>query len=169
VRKEYLALVEGVVRPERFEVRGWLGPDARRPGKVAVVGERARGARAAHTIVEVEERFRAHTLVRVWPQTGRSHQIRVHLAQRGHPIVADADYGRRRALLLSEIKLGFKRRRGVLETPLLTRMFLHARAIEVALGEGDAVRAQAPLPDDLQIVLDKLRRFAPGREASGCA
>lgn len=166
VRKEYVALVDGIVRKPRFEVRAWLGPDPRRPGKIAVVNESGRGARSAHTIVEVEERFRAHTLVRVLPQTGRSHQIRVHLRHRGHPIVADADYAPRRELLLSEIKPGYKHRRGVVEKPLLARMFLHARSIEVALGDS-AVRAQAPLPDDLRIVIDKLRRFAGAREAGG--
>lgn len=163
VGKQYLALVEGIMRSERLEIDKPLGPDPRRPGKVTVVKPNSRGARAAQTVVEVEERFRMHTLLRVRPLTGRSHQIRVHLSHRGYPIVADHDYGGRRALLLSEIKPGYKRRTGTVERPLLERMFLHAERIEWTPAAGAPVAAVAPLPDDLVLVLDKLRRFAAPR------
>lgn len=162
VRKQYLALVDGVVR-SRLEIDKPLGPDPRRPGKIAVVKPNARGAREAHTVVEVEERFRAHTLLRVRPLTGRSHQIRVHLSHRGHPIVADRDYSGRRELLLSTIKPGYKRRTGTVEPPLLERMFLHAERIEWSPEDGAPVAASASLPADLARVLDKLRRFAAPR------
>ena len=168
VHKEYAALVEGVVRSSRIEIAKHLGPDPARPGKITVVREGARGARAAHTVAEVAERFRDHTLLRVKPTTGRSHQIRVHLRHRGYPIVADRDYGRRRALLLSEIKSDYKQRRGSVERPLLDRMFLHAAAVELTLADGSRIEARAPLPRDLQLVLDKLRRFSARGGARGC-
>lgn len=168
VEKRYAVLVEGVVHRDRFECRGALGPDRRRPGRVRVVAETDKRARPAHTVVEVRERFRAHTLLDAWPRTGRSHQIRAHLRDAGHPIVADRDYGSR-PLELSRIKRGYKARRGVPEKPLLARMFLHAAAVRFRLpdSEEDWVRVEAPLPRDLEIVLAKLRRFAPaprGRE-----
>jgi RluA family pseudouridine synthase len=201
VHKEYLALVEGVVRRPHLEIDRPLGPDRRRPGLVRVVPAGAKGARQARTVATVVERFRQHTLLRVEPKTGRSHQIRVHLSSLGWPVVGDADYGSGLPLLLSRLKPGFKLRRGRREPPLLRRMFLHAAAIELpplsalsalsalpaqpsaasapsapasadgasagaagaaagSPGGGERLRVEAPLPRDLQMVLDKLRKFA---------
>lgn len=164
VRKEYRALVEGEVFKERFEVRKFLGPDKRRPGLVAVVKEGSKGAREAHTEVEVDERFRGFTWLAVRPRTGRGHQIRVHLKSAGHPIVGDVDYGSKGPLLLSRIKRGYKVRPGLTETPLTGRICLHAARIEVPAPDGaEPLVAESPLPDDLDKALDKLRRFAPAR------
>jgi 23S rRNA pseudouridine955/2504/2580 synthase len=160
VHKEYLALVEGVPAGERFEVNKPLGPDRRRPGRMAVVDARARGARPAHTVVTCEERFQSHALVRVVPRTGRTHQIRVHLRAKGHPIVGDPDYGSGAPLLLSQLKPHFKQRRGIDEKPLLARMFLHAEILELPTLAGGTVRVRAPLPAELEMVLTKLRRYA---------
>ena len=161
VEKEYLALVEGEPTADSFANEGCLGPDRRRPGKVKVVGEGTRGARAAWTGFEVAERFTHFALVRARPRTGRSHQIRVHLADLGHPIVGDADYGGRATLLLSDLKRGYKTRRGVAEAPVLTRIFLHASTLCLPrLGGGPPARAHSPLPPELTTALQKLRRFA---------
>lgn len=161
VHKEYLALVAGVVRRAPLEVRKALGPDRRRPGRIRVVEASAKGAREAHTDVELVEQFRRHALVRARPRTGRSHQIRVHLAALGHGILGDRDYGPKAPLLLSDLKPSFKLRRGVQERPLLHRMFLHAAAIEVVSpASGQRVRAEAPLPSELELPLTKLRKFA---------
>lgn len=169
IEKEYLALVEGVVRRDAFTVRRPLGPDRRRPGKVTVVREGQKGAREAHTDVEVVERFVAHTLLRVRPRTGRGHQIRAHLRSVGHPIVADVDYGSRGPLRLSDVKRGYKARTGVVERPLVERMFLHAARVVVPRPDGgEPLVAEAPLPKDLRIALEKLRRFAaPSQRREG--
>ena len=165
IEKEYLALVQGVVARDSFTVDRQLGPDPRRPGKVKVVAATARGAREALSEVEVVERFPAHTLVRVRPRTGRSHQIRVHLAFVHHPIVADEDYGGGEGLKLSELKSSYKIRPGVAEKPLLGRMFLHAAKLRIpSPNRGEVVTVECPLPEDLEIVLEKLRRFARGRD-----
>ncbi len=163
VHKEYLALVDGVVAHD-FESRAALGPDRRRPGLVAVAAAGAKGARAAHTDVAVEERYSRQSLVRVVPRTGRSHQIRVHLSAAGHPIVGDPDYGGSGTLLLSEVKRGYKLRPGTRERPLLARIFLHAAVLELPSPTGGQARARSPLPRDLEAVLQKLRRFGRGRE-----
>ena len=160
VRKSYLLLVAGRVGFPRRQVRAPLGPDPRRPGRIRVVSGGSKGAREAHTDLERVELFRGYSLLRAWPRTGRSHQIRVHARHLGHPIVADADYGVSGALLLSEIKRNYKLRRGVTEKPLLTRMFLHAAELWLPQPDGGSAHAEAPLPEDLARVLQKLRSFA---------
>ncbi|MBI5851328.1 MAG: RluA family pseudouridine synthase [Planctomycetes bacterium] len=161
VRKEYHALVEGVMNDDRVTVTRWLGPDPRRPGKVIVVKPDAKGAREAITGLEVVERFKAHTLVRCLPLTGRGHQIRVHLRAVGHPIAGDVDYGASGPVLLSSLKRGFKARKGLTEKPLLAHFFLHAASVEMPAPDGGApLRAEAPLPKALATVLAKLRHFS---------
>ncbi|HEY4718431.1 MAG TPA: pseudouridine synthase, partial [Anaerolineales bacterium] len=88
----------------------------------------------------VLERFPAHALVEVNPLTGRTHQIRVHLAFLGCPIVGDRVYGKRRPSLTLE------------------RHFLHAARLSLRLpGQSETRTFEAPLPEDLQLVLDSLR------------
>lgn len=160
VQKEYLALVHGNVARDAFTITKALGPDLRRPGLVKAVASDSRGAREAISDVEIVERFGSYTLVLVRPRTGRSHQIRVHLAFAHHPIVADDDYGGGSGLKLSELKSDYKSRRGVAEKPLLARMFLHAKQLTLPTPvTGAPVTATAELPHELQLVLDKVRRF----------
>jgi 23S rRNA pseudouridine1911/1915/1917 synthase len=91
VAKRYVAVVRGVVRRDAFVVDAPIG---RHPVERKKMSTRARRARVAVTRVRVLERFAAATLVEAAPETGRTHQIRVHLAARGHPILGDAVYGR---------------------------------------------------------------------------
>ncbi len=162
VEKEYLSLVEGTVARDAFEIRNSLGPDPRRPGKVVVVARGARKSREAFTAVEVVERFTPYTLVRLRPTTGRGHQLRVHLRHVGHPIAADRDYGGE-PVYLSNFKRPYKLRAGMVEPPLLAHMFLFASSIVFPTASGAPIRVEAELPDDLQLVLVKLRRFARRR------
>jgi 23S rRNA pseudouridine1911/1915/1917 synthase len=90
VVKRYLAVVHGVVRPETMTIDAAIGRHEVDRKKMST---RARVARAAVTHVRVLERFARATLVEAAPRTGRTHQIRVHLAARGHPIVGDHVYG----------------------------------------------------------------------------
>jgi len=105
-----------------------LGPDERRSGIVCV----RRDGKEARTRIAVERRFRGYTLLRCEPLTGRTHQIRVHLAAGGFPLAVDPNYGRRRALALSEIKPDYRFKPGRVETPLIERLTLHALSIEFA-------------------------------------
>jgi len=162
VHKTYVALVTGAPTwPER-DVDAWLGPDRRRPGRVVASDEPRTGFREAHTRVVVRERFDRHALVELHPTTGRGHQLRVHLASIGHAIVGDADYGGE-ALLLSRLKPDYKKRTGVEERPLLTRMFLHAERIAFDEVDGRQVAVEAPLPDDLTIALRHVAKHASRR------
>ena len=158
VQKTYVALVQGVPARAEFEIDLWLGPDPRRPGKVVASATEQRGFRDAHTRVAVRRAYSSHALLELRPSTGRGHQLRVHLAASGHPIVGDSDYGGQ-PLLLSEIKTDYKLRPGVVERPLLARMFLHAERLQFHDVDGAAVMAEAPLPPELDTALRKLDRF----------
>jgi len=165
VRKSYLALVEGELDlasgAERL-IDLPIAPDARRSGRMRVGGE---GEKPASTRVAVEQRFRGYTLVRCHPLTGRTHQIRVHLAEIGFPLAVDPLYGRRKELALSEIKARYKPKPGQPERPLIARHTLHAAAVELE-HRGSTLRIEAPLPDDLARVLKQLHKHRPPRTAS---
>jgi tRNA pseudouridine32 synthase/23S rRNA pseudouridine746 synthase len=148
VTKRYLALVRGVVAgPVR--VNAPVAPGAR--GRMrAGPGP---GARPASTFVRPVVAFPeagpfpALTLVEAFPESGRTHQVRVHLAHAGHPLAVDPDYG------------GAEPIRGVGGEPLLTRTPLHAASLELLHPIGGApLRIEAPLPADLVATLESLRR-----------
>ncbi|HET7467464.1 MAG TPA: RluA family pseudouridine synthase [Candidatus Dormibacteraeota bacterium] len=91
--RTYLAIARGVIKEKAGELEGPIGRHPRERKRMAVV----KGGRFARTRYEVVERKRAYTLVRCDLDTGRTHQIRVHLAAFGHPVAGDPDYGGRRA------------------------------------------------------------------------
>jgi 23S rRNA pseudouridine1911/1915/1917 synthase len=136
VEKTYLALVSGSVEDEEAIIDAPIGRDPKNRQRMAVV----RSGRPAVTRFHVVERFPDTTLLEVSIETGRTHQIRVHLAFIGHPIVGDHVYGRTR-----------------LTEPQLDRQFLHASALAFQLPDGAALRLEALLPGDLQAVLEELR------------
>ncbi len=137
VRKTYLALVHGVVKPPQGKIDAPIGRDPKHRQKMTVV---TRGkTRNAVTVYRTLATLGDYSLVQAEPQTGRTHQIRVHLAFLGFPVVGDAVYGRKKDLLG------------------LTRQFLHAWKIEFALPrDGRVVRFVAPLAEELREVVEKL-------------
>ncbi len=164
VHKEYLALVEGehpLADGASQLIDLPLGPDGKRSGSMSVRED----GKPSRTRVWVERRFRGFTLLRCEPVTGRTHQVRVHLAATGFPLAVDPAYGRRRALLLSEIKNGYRPKPGRAEKPLIDRLTLHAWRIRFPLpgaGERD-VRVEAPLPADFERALKQLAKVRPPR------
>jgi 23S rRNA pseudouridine1911/1915/1917 synthase len=139
--RRYVGLVRGVVAQDRFDVDA---PLERRGASIRV----AIGGRAASTAFEVRERFERATLLEAAPRTGRTHQIRVHLASIGHPILGDARYGGggddARALGLR-------------------RPFLHAWRLTFDHPvSGDRIDLEEPLPEDLEVALERLRAPARG-------
>jgi len=108
--------------------------------------------RAAITHFRIEERFARHTLLRVTLETGRTHQIRVHLAHLGHPLVGDPLYGGRRQLVAGM---------GPAQCAALAafrRQALHAARLEFAHPvSGRAIAVESPIPADLVALLDALR------------
>ncbi|PTY03357.1 RluA family pseudouridine synthase [Verrucomicrobia bacterium LW23] len=131
VAKSYLALAWGVVRHSQGEMRGDIGRHPRHRQKMAVVTV---GGRYAHTSYKVEAQMPLAARVRCQLHTGRTHQIRVHLADLGHPIVGDDLYGRAR------------NHAGLPATP---RQMLHAAELEfIHPATAVAMRFEAPLPQD---------------------
>lgn len=160
VNKTYLAIVEGEFEPkdgvsETIDLP--IGPDERRSGRMRV--DHAEG-KPSQTRVSVVERYRGYTLVRAEPLTGRTHQIRVHMREIGFPLVVDPVYGRNKSIALSQIKQGYKPKRGGIEHPLIDRLTLHAQAIEFpAVGEPDRrIRVESPLPKDFARTVKQLSK-----------
>jgi 23S rRNA pseudouridine1911/1915/1917 synthase len=151
VEKEYLALALGVPARPAGEVDAPIGRDPVHRRKMSV---RAPRAREAHTSWRVEERFDGAALLRVRIRTGRTHQVRVHLASVGHPVAGDAAYGGTRTP---------PSRRAAAREALLSlgRPALHAARLAFTHpATGDRLCFEAPLPEDLRVVLDRLRASA---------
>jgi 23S rRNA pseudouridine1911/1915/1917 synthase len=166
VEKVYLALVEGeypLRDGEEDRIEFALAPDARRSGRMVVDALEGKSAR---TLVRVAQRFRGYTLVECRPQTGRTHQIRVHLAERGFPLVVDSLYGRRRSFALSEFKAGYRKKRGQSERPLIERHTLHAARLSLELFGARRI-FEAPVPADLERTLKQLARHRASRSGRG--
>ncbi|MBI4199275.1 MAG: RluA family pseudouridine synthase [Chloroflexi bacterium] len=133
VRKVYLALVRGYPDPPEGLIEAPVGRDPKNRKRMAVVP----GGRSATTEYRRLQRFRGFTLLEVVPRTGRTHQIRVHLASLGHPVAGDKVYGGR--------------------VPFLDRQFLHAYRLGFRLPRsGEYVEFTSPLPEELEEVLGAL-------------
>ena len=140
VYKLYTALVEGVPASNAGIIEAPIGRDPSRRKRMAVV----KGGRPAITRYDLIEDLETNALLAVEPRTGRTHQIRVHLAWLGHPIVGDRLYGYRKQ------RIGLK------------RLFLHASELHVdSPSTGERLEFRAPLPAGLEDILAKLRRNLP--------
>lgn len=137
VNKTYLTLVDGQPPTPRGRIEAPIGRDSTQRKQMAVVSP-SRG-RQSTTEYFTEKQFAEHTLLKVHILTGRTHQIRVHMKFLGCPVVGDTLYGHRHPTL---------------DVP---RQFLHAAHLEIRLpGEDDMRIFDAPLPEDLQQVLNSL-------------
>jgi len=135
VTKGYLALVEGVPAPAQGKVDAPVGRHPRRRTRMAVVV----GGKEARTSYKVRELFQGHSLLELYLETGRTHQIRVHMAHIGHPLVGDTTYGH--------------------SSPLVDRHFLHAFHLGFRHPvSGEQLEFQTGLPDDLNPAIDALRK-----------
>lgn len=164
-RKAYAALVIGAPPEDEFEIDVRLAPDERHPG----VMRWTRDGKKSLTRFRVLERFEGVTLLECLPETGRTHQIRVHLKCAGFPIFADPIYGHDVRLLLSQIKPGFRLKPGREENPLTPSLALHAWRLEVTHPvSGEAVKIEAPWPHWLLVAQKFLRLHAqPGAYRRG--
>ncbi|MBM4154255.1 MAG: RluA family pseudouridine synthase [Lentisphaerae bacterium] len=145
VTKEYVAIVFGRPEPETGTVRTLIGRSASNRQKMTTDTEHGRTAITRYAVVASNERI---SLVRLWIETGRTHQIRVHMTHIGHPIVGDAMYGARKK---ESASIG------------ASRQMLHAERIAfthpISLED---LEFSAPLPDDMRAILSGI----VGRQAS---
>jgi 23S rRNA pseudouridine1911/1915/1917 synthase len=133
VSKAYMVLVKGKLTPEKGVIEADIGRDPKNRQRMAVVAV----GRESRTDYRVIRYYGNYTLVEIKPETGRTHQIRVHLAAIGYPVIGDATYG--------------------IVTKYLTRQFLHAGKIGFNLpATGRYVEFESPLPPDLQKALEEI-------------
>lgn len=155
VKKTYWAIVQGVVKNDFFDVGGAIGPDPQSQISVrrAVRPEGEPGCQRAFTQFEVLRRTARNTLVLCRPQTGRTGQIRVHLASQGHPLVHDKLYGRTDEEFLEFVrqsKTGWSDKAGG-RPP---RHFLHAGRLELFHPlTGKSLEFETQWPDDMRTFL----------------
>jgi 23S rRNA pseudouridine1911/1915/1917 synthase len=133
VAKYYQVLVKGKLKPETGIIEANIGRDPRNRQRMAVVT----GGREARTEYRVIRYIGDYSLLEIKPETGRTHQIRVHLAAIGFPVVGDATYG--------------------VPSPHVARQFLHAGKIKFQLpSTGEYVEFESPLPPDLEQALNDI-------------
>jgi 23S rRNA pseudouridine1911/1915/1917 synthase len=133
IKKGYLALVLGRLSPRRGAIDAPIGRHPKDRKRMAIVS----GGREARTEYKVIKYLDDYTLVEAMPETGRTHQIRVHFAAIGHPIFGDPVYGKR--------------------SPLSGRQFLHAHRLGFKLpSSGKFVEFNSELPPDLEEALKQL-------------
>jgi 23S rRNA pseudouridine1911/1915/1917 synthase len=153
VSKEYYAITAGRLDRDRDEIDADIGRHPYQRDKMAI-REGHSTSKHATTFYEVIARHGRFTQVRLRPKTGRTHQLRVHLAHLGCPIVCDRLYAGHCEISESEL-LGQTRNQS--EPPLLSRQALHARALTFTNPQtGREMTFEAPLPEDLRRVLEVL-------------
>jgi len=140
IKKKYIALVHGKLKDKQGIITKAISR-SRRKGKIqttAPIGKK----REAITRYRALKEFEDYSLLEVIPETGRTHQIRVHLASIGHPIAGDKQYK-------------FKRQQ---EPKGLNRQFLHANYLKFNLPNGKTIKFESKLPEELNKVLENLNQ-----------
>ena len=150
VHKVYHAVVQGKHQFDGIKVE--LDLKAGRRGNVHIVPV---GGKESVTLFHTLDIFKAHSLIRCEPITGRTHQIRVHLAHLKAPICGDLSYGGQ-PFYLSKIKPHYNLKRFTEERPLISRMALHAQELKFQLLGGKNSEFQAPYPKDFRVLLRQL-------------
>jgi len=152
IKKEYLAIVHGTPDLTADKISAPLGMHPKIREKYAI---RPDTGKEAVTFYEVLEQFRGYSLIKCTPKTGRTHQIRIHLAYIKHPIVGDDMYGGK---LVYPWQL--KDAEPAVEEPVIVRCALHAFTIEFKHPSTEKmVKFEAPMPKDMQHLLDMLRQY----------
>jgi 23S rRNA pseudouridine1911/1915/1917 synthase len=157
IRKTYIALVQGTVERAKGTINAPIGRDpVRRTRMTTRVQENARSAVSHYEVLRrLETRFGKFTLVRVRIETGRTHQIRVHMASIGHPVVGDTLYGAA-GQLSPRVESGIKPE-AARESLRLGRNFLHAAELAFLHPiSGKALTLSSPLPEELEAFLQRL-------------
>ena len=158
ISKTYIALVQGAVERQKGTITAALSRDpVRRTRMTTRPAENARSAVSHYEVVRrLDTRFGKFTLVRVRIETGRTHQIRVHMASIGHPVVGDTLYGAA-SQLVDQVVAQAARGKKEPERLRLGRNFLHAAHLEfVHPVTGKSLQLEAPLPPELSGFLDRV-------------
>jgi 23S rRNA pseudouridine1911/1915/1917 synthase len=160
VQKEYLAVARGIIEKNTLEVSGAMAPDADSAVSIRkkVVAELTPGSRPASTRFEVVERLHGATLLRCLPVTGRTNQIRVHLAHIGYPLVGDKLYGRTDEQFIEFVRRAREGNFDLLPWMEAPRHLLHALKLSFnhpVTGKG--ISFECPMPDDMRSYIERAR------------
>ena len=168
IKKEYLAVLKGEMELDSDRIDLPIGKDKRDRKKMAI---RHDNGKNAVTIFEVLERFQGHTLVKVFLETGRTHQIRVHMKTIGHPVIADLAYGNSEACYLEDL-LGPDLNKDIhslakkaelcnnTADPIIERQALHAYKIGfVHPVTNETLEFTAEIPEDMCNLITTLRKI----------
>jgi 23S rRNA pseudouridine1911/1915/1917 synthase len=138
IKKKYLALIHGILKDKKGIIAKSISKSRKRGGRQTItpIGKR----KEAITRYEVIKEYPNYSLLEVSPETGRTHQIRVHLASIGHPIAGDEKYR-------------FKRQAKI---EGLNRQFLHAKYLQIPMPDGSIKEFFSQLPEELNKILEKL-------------
>ena len=157
--KEYFAITAGVPDRDRDIIEQPIGIHPTQREKMAIRAGHAT-SRDATTFYEVQDRFIGFAALKVLPKTGRTHQIRVHLAHAGCPVLCDKLYGGHSQITPAQLHPRHSPRQSAVadSPPILARQALHARRIRLTHpATGEPIEFSAPLPADLLAVLAELR------------
>lgn len=152
VKKNYHAIVDGIHKFENVEVEKPL-----KAYNTGIVRIDYQEGKEATTIFNTLTAFYKHTLIDCQPITGRTHQIRVHLAYLKAPITGDEQYGGK-PLMLSALKKKFNLKKDTEEQPLMPRFALHAQKLSFQLLDETPVEVEAPYPKDFKAAMRQLEK-----------
>lgn len=150
--KEYFAIITGVPDRDRDVIEQPIGTHPYHREKMAIRADHS-SSRNASTFYEIAERFVGFAAVKLSPKTGRTHQLRVHLAHIGCPVLCDKLYGGRSKITMGEIRGGLPD-----DQVILHRQALHARRLKLIHPEtGKPIEFEAPVPADIEDTLQLIR------------
>lgn len=154
-KKIYQGLVIGSLPDEKGSIDSPIAEHPTQNGTMII----HRKGKEALTDYEVLEDFKVYSLVQFRIHTGRTHQIRIHMKDIGHPIVCDPLYGDGKPVLVSSLKSKFKLSKSQEEErPILNRLALHSFQLSLRDLNGQPIELEAPFPKDIRATLQQLRK-----------
>jgi 23S rRNA pseudouridine955/2504/2580 synthase/23S rRNA pseudouridine1911/1915/1917 synthase len=153
--KMYTGLLIGIPLQKEGTIHAPIAENTVKRGTMII----HRRGKPAITDYKILETFKMYSYVQFQIHTGRTHQIRIHAKELGHPLVCDAMYGDGKPVYLSSLKNKFKLSKNVLEEkPLLNRLALHAFQLSIEDVNGVLITLEAPLHKDFRATLQQLRK-----------
>jgi 23S rRNA pseudouridine955/2504/2580 synthase/23S rRNA pseudouridine1911/1915/1917 synthase len=159
IQKRYISFTENCPNPESGIINLPIAHSVFETGKMTI----HKNGKPSITYYKILESFRNFCMLELEPKTGRTHQIRVHLAAISCPILCDPLYSQRSELFIKDIKSRAKIADFEQERPLLSRTALHANSLEFSL-YGQLYHFECPLPKDLKALLNQLRKWQSTRK-----
>lgn len=157
VQKTYLGVVIGEPAQDRGEIEAPIMEDPAHKGRMIV----HRKGKPSHTGYLVLEAHKPYSLLRFELHTGRTHQIRVHAREIGHPLACDPLYGDGKPVYISSFKKKFKLSKDEeQERPILNRLALHAWELTLPLPDGESITLQSPMPKEFKALMQQLGKHA---------